>query len=96
MLDASAKLPQGLLSSDAYDLGNYDECLEINLRRNQDEKVLGKYCLAKFSISPAKCRLKSRNVFGNSKVSTFEDLIVNLRLSSFEATNWYGKKIAES
>lgn len=51
MLDASTKIPQGLVNAETFQLGNYDECLEINLERKVDN-IYGKYCLAHLQIIP--------------------------------------------
>ncbi|CAH0392931.1 unnamed protein product [Bemisia tabaci] len=46
MLDASSKIPSGLLFGNVVDLGNYDECLAIRSDGFTDHgHSLGKYCL---------------------------------------------------
>ncbi|KAK6637585.1 hypothetical protein RUM44_008007 [Polyplax serrata] len=76
MFDASAKLPQGFLTSDPYDLGNYDGCLEINLNRRQEDNIMGKHCLARFMISGTTCHDDPMDLFQNSDLLTFKNLIV--------------------
>lgn len=50
MIDASSLFPYtGHLYSTKWDLGNYDECLSIDYT-NQDERILGKYCLMGYLI----------------------------------------------
>ena len=51
MFDASTKLPQGLVHAETYQLGNYDECVDINLKRKKDN-VYGKYCLVHLQVIP--------------------------------------------
>lgn len=45
MFDATAKPPSGILSGNANQYGDFDECLSI------DEAVRGKYCLASLQVS---------------------------------------------
>ncbi|CAG4940140.1 unnamed protein product [Colias eurytheme] len=47
MLDATAKLPSGILSGNANQYGDFDECLSI------DSAVRGKYCLASLQVNLA-------------------------------------------
>ncbi|KAK6625895.1 hypothetical protein RUM43_006194 [Polyplax serrata] len=79
MFDASAKLPQGFLTSDPYDLGNYDGCLEINLNRRQEDNIMGKHCLARFKVSGTTCHDEPMDLFQNSDLLTFKNLIVPVR-----------------
>ncbi|RZB39910.1 hypothetical protein BDFB_004986 [Asbolus verrucosus] len=51
MFDASSKFPSGVLHGSAYDFGNFDECIHVKLPSSQ-EKIVGKYCMAKFHIAP--------------------------------------------
>ncbi|KAH8278500.1 hypothetical protein KR018_004096 [Drosophila ironensis] len=50
MIDSWGSLPSGILAGNFYDLGNYDECLNINAATSQTTAVRGKYCF--LSISP--------------------------------------------
>ncbi|XP_034933564.1 nose resistant to fluoxetine protein 6-like [Chelonus insularis] len=46
--DASAKIPDGILSGSIYQLGNFDECVKV-----EDESVIGfsrKYCLSEVTL----------------------------------------------
>lgn len=45
MFDATAKPPSGILSGNANQYGDFDECLDI------DGAVRGKYCLASLQVS---------------------------------------------
>ncbi|XP_044740250.1 nose resistant to fluoxetine protein 6-like [Chrysoperla carnea] len=47
MMDASSKIQAGIYFGNIADLGSFDECLRI---RNEEEKIKGKYCLAKLDI----------------------------------------------
>lgn len=42
MYDASAKVPSGVLSGNINQLGDFDECLNVNAPNNE---FTGKYCL---------------------------------------------------
>ncbi|XP_068628049.1 nose resistant to fluoxetine protein 6-like [Battus philenor] len=46
MFDASAKSPQGLLFGSSYHLGNFDECVGIDVPSEAGTAVEGEYCLA--------------------------------------------------
>lgn len=52
VLDSSTKIPQGLINAETFELGNYDECVDINLGKKIDN-IYGKYCLAHLQIIPA-------------------------------------------
>lgn len=50
VLDATAKIPSGLLQGNGIQLGNFDQCLEVRARVQLDTgsivKIQGQYCLA--------------------------------------------------
>lgn len=54
MLDATAKIPSGLLQGNGIQLGDFDQCLEsrarVQLETGSIVKVQGKYCLATMDI----------------------------------------------
>lgn len=52
MLDASAKIPDGLLSLNIYELGDFDGCYKIK-SEILEKPIYGKYCLGQVSISNA-------------------------------------------
>lgn len=52
MIDAWGSIPSGLLAGNSYDLGNFDECLNIRKEIGQERTIQGKYCF--LSVSPAK------------------------------------------
>lgn len=47
VFDANTKFPSGLLAGNFYDLGNFDECLNVT-----STEVLGKYCLGTIPVDP--------------------------------------------
>ncbi|XP_039746467.1 nose resistant to fluoxetine protein 6-like [Pararge aegeria] len=54
MLDATAKIPSGLLQGNGIQLGDFDQCLGIRARVQLDTgsivKIQGKYCLAMIDV----------------------------------------------
>ncbi|XP_037723685.1 nose resistant to fluoxetine protein 6-like [Drosophila subpulchrella] len=52
MFDAWGSVPSGLLTGNTYDLGNFDECLNIKKETSLGRTIQGKYCF--LSVSPAK------------------------------------------
>ncbi|KAI5738450.1 hypothetical protein M8J77_007250 [Diaphorina citri] len=56
MLDSSALTPSGLLSANMYQLGNFDECVNIVL---PSHGLQGQYCLASATFSPTKASYAS-------------------------------------
>ncbi|CAH2091699.1 unnamed protein product [Euphydryas editha] len=54
MLDATAKIPSGLLQGNAIQLGDFDQCLGVRARVQLDTgsivKIQGKYCLAMVDV----------------------------------------------
>lgn len=54
MMDASAKVPSGLLRGNANQLGDFDQCLDIRmkvkLKEDKSVKIRGKYCLASVDV----------------------------------------------
>ncbi|KAJ8984562.1 hypothetical protein NQ317_006024 [Molorchus minor] len=51
MSDATSKFPSGILYGSAYDLGNFDQCVEVKVPYKQEE-FSGKYCTAKLTFIP--------------------------------------------
>ncbi|KAH8241178.1 hypothetical protein KR032_001437, partial [Drosophila birchii] len=49
MIDAWGSIPSGILTGNMYDLGNYDECLNINKDISEGITIRGKYCFLKAS-----------------------------------------------
>ncbi|KAG8224791.1 hypothetical protein J437_LFUL002236, partial [Ladona fulva] len=58
MFDASTKFPEGILAADTYQLGHFDECLEVDVvlggevPHQAGRRVRGQYCLAKVQFAP--------------------------------------------
>ncbi|XP_047989909.1 nose resistant to fluoxetine protein 6-like isoform X2 [Leguminivora glycinivorella] len=54
MLDASAKIPSGILQGNGIQLGDFDQCLgsraRVQLETGSVVKVQGKYCLARLDV----------------------------------------------
>lgn len=46
MIDASGKVPSGILEGNLIELGNFQQCINI-----KHDDVTGKYCLVKIPIS---------------------------------------------
>lgn len=44
MLDSTAKIPSGIMRGNIKNLGNFDECIDL-----QNDKVKSKYCLLPIS-----------------------------------------------
>lgn len=55
--DASGKFPDGLLSGSTFQLGNFDECLDID----ESNAPRGQYCLARISIKVPDFYAKLKN-----------------------------------
>lgn len=56
MLDATVKFPFGLLYGNSYQLGNFDECIDVTVpdlstNSTDSEAFQGQYCLAEISIN---------------------------------------------
>lgn len=49
MFDASAKIPSGVLNLNGFDLGNFDECYNLEEVVN-GETLYGKYCIGTIPI----------------------------------------------
>ncbi|EDX06872.1 nose resistant to fluoxetine protein 6 [Drosophila simulans] len=68
MIDAWGSIPSGLLTGNSYDLGNFDECLNIRKEIiDQKRTIQGKYCF--LSVSPAKILRIERNI-GSFRTAT--------------------------
>nr|CAD7397972.1 unnamed protein product [Timema poppensis] len=52
MFDATSKFPMGVLQGAAYNLGNFDECLDVDNGAN----ITGRYCLARVEFNSLKWR----------------------------------------
>lgn len=65
MLDASAKLPSGILSGNLNQFGDFDECLSVQ-GTDQHETIKGKYCLANVNIQKVDPTNKKLKVLDDS------------------------------
>jgi Nose resistant-to-fluoxetine protein, N-terminal domain len=58
VFDASAKIPVGLLAGATFQMGHFDECLQVGSEESPTEVVpfpapiKSKYCLAKLVLTP--------------------------------------------
>ncbi|XP_017128893.1 nose resistant to fluoxetine protein 6 [Drosophila elegans] len=67
VLDSWGSIPSGLFTGNVYDLGNFDECLNIIKEVSQGRTIQGKYCF--LSVSPSKI-LGVDSGIGNFKTAT--------------------------
>ncbi|XP_017083982.1 nose resistant to fluoxetine protein 6 [Drosophila eugracilis] len=51
MFDAWGTIPSGLLTGNSYDLGNFDECLNIQRETTLGRTIQGKYCFLSVSLT---------------------------------------------
>ena len=74
VLDATAKVPSGLLQGNGIQLGDFDQCLGVRARVQLDTgsvvKIQGKYCLAMIDVKAEQPELEmpvhlaqARNLF---------------------------------
>ncbi|KAK6625956.1 hypothetical protein RUM43_006255 [Polyplax serrata] len=73
MLDASAKLPSGIISGNLNQFGDFDECISV-LGGNQGQKIKGKYCLANIHI-----KINNENA-EEPKIQALDDAIHSHRM----------------
>lgn len=52
MADAWGKIPSGVLQGNLYELGDYDECLQISHFNATFGAFNGRYCLANVKLNP--------------------------------------------
>ncbi|KAH8347525.1 hypothetical protein KR059_012047, partial [Drosophila kikkawai] len=50
MIDAWGSIPSGLFTGNSYDLGNFDECLNIKKGISETRVIRGKYCFLRVSL----------------------------------------------
>lgn len=64
VLDATAKVPSGILRGNSHQFGEFDECLssgaKVRLRTGSLVRVTGRYCLAHIDIKPTSKNSASR------------------------------------
>lgn len=74
VFDASAKfLPAGWFDGSTYNLGNFDECAEVEVYVG-DDYIQGQYCLVEIEINPiAHSKFRSRkHIFNESSWDTLQ------------------------
>lgn len=63
MLDATAKIPSGLLQGNGIQLGDFEQCLGSRARVQLDTgsvvKIQGKYCLALIDVKAEQAKLET-------------------------------------
>ena len=53
VLDASTKVPDGILAGNTFQLGHFDECISVGVTLpDENRKLKGQYCLAEIEYSP--------------------------------------------
>lgn len=82
--DASGKFPDGLLSGSTFQLGNFDECLDIDKSTvgGMPYALRGQYCLARVSIRVPEVYVKRANsIWASFRRSTrrYHDALDELR-----------------
>lgn len=73
MFDASAKFPSGILSGNTFYLGNYDECIGINVQLDNDV-IKGQYCLPKITIEIPNIPLSNSTDENDNFLSTWSKI----------------------
>lgn len=74
MFDASAKfLPTGWFDGSTYNLGNFDECVDVEVFE-RDDYIQGQYCLVEIEINPiGHSKFKTcKHVFNESSWDTLQ------------------------
>lgn len=61
VFDSATKFPNGVLVGSTYDLGNFDECLQVDVNVAK-QNIKGKYCLASIKFAPMVERTPNMNV----------------------------------
>jgi len=68
VFDAWGSIPSGLLTGNIYDLGNFDECLNIKKETSLGRTIQGKFCF--LSVSPAKMLGLNNTILGTFRTGT--------------------------
>lgn len=75
VFDASAKfIPTGWLDGSTYNLGNFDECVDVEVSVDNNDYIQGQYCLVEIEINPtARFEFRSReHAFNESSWDTVQ------------------------
>ncbi len=78
VLDATAKIPTGLLDGTIADYGEYEECLNIKVTEEEPLTINGKYCMA----------LISTPIPPKPEILTFHKPILNVSQTPLKNTIW--------
>ena len=65
MVDATAKFPVGIMKGNVFNSGNYDECLQVDVREDWGS-FIGQHCVAIIKIPTSSLSLS--NIPGNYEV----------------------------
>lgn len=74
VLDASGKIPSGILEGTVLDFGSYDECLKIKVvdssRYSSGEQFRGRYCMVGYH-SPLLSPMTQKTLHGKSYLEAY-------------------------
>lgn len=91
VLDATAKIPSGLLQGNGIQLGDFDQCVESRARVKLDTgsvvKVQGKYCLARIDLKADHPELEGPVYLAQAK-SLIRSKIDDVSCSFLEQLHW--------
>ncbi|KAH8326529.1 hypothetical protein KR067_009928, partial [Drosophila pandora] len=68
MIDSWGFIPSGVLTGNMYDLGNFDECVNIRAAGSQSSTIRGKYCF--LTASPGEILGITNGVIGKLSIKT--------------------------
>lgn len=81
VFDATSKFPSGILVGSTYEMGNFDECIQIQVY-TEDEEFFGKYCLATIKLEPP----KPSGIQMNEELYVYNDRLHNRQ--DFNVSAW--------
>lgn len=78
MFDATSKFPSGILVGSTYEMGNFDECIQIQVYHD-DEEFSGKYCLTTLKLEPPRTGIqKNEDLYVyNDRLDNHQDFNVS-------------------
>lgn len=68
MIDSWGFIPSGVLTGNLYDLGNFDECVNIRAAGSQASTIRGKYCF--LTVSPGELFGITTGAIGRLSIKT--------------------------
>ena len=85
MIDAWGKIPSGILRGNTFELGNYDQCVEIKHESKKIGNIQGQYCLADIILQSNLVPASSNNtssftktdVSANTGMYNYVECIIN-------------------